>query len=231
MFQQIIDSAATALDFAAKGGRLVYPLVLFSIIAAAVIIERWWTYRRIDRVGEGWFAPLMDLVSALDFEGAKKLLAGIDHPSARVLSVLTEKISGSGRSQRVTLEKLANHYGSMEVRKLERYLPTLNTIGNVSPLLGLMGTVLGMVKAFMKIEALEGKVNAAVLAGGIWEALLTTLFGLGVAIPAVIAHSYFTARVERVSAEVQDRAVSFVDLVEETYENAPEEDESGEGEK
>jgi len=75
-----------------------------------------------------------------------------------------------------------------------------------------------MVQAFIQIEAMQGKVNASVLAGGIWEALLTTLYGLSVAIPTLIAHNYLSARVDRIAGEIQDHAVSFVDALEETHE-------------
>jgi biopolymer transport protein ExbB len=77
---------------------------------------------------------------------------------------------------------------------MERYLPTLAVIGNLAPLLGLLGAVTGMIKAFMVIQETGGKVNAAVLAGGIWEAMLTTAFGLIVAVPTIAAHSYLSMR-------------------------------------
>jgi biopolymer transport protein ExbB len=77
-------------------------------------------------------------------------------------------------------------------------------------MLGLLGTVLGMIKAFMVIQEMGGKVNASVLAGGIWEAMLTTALGLGVALPTIVAHSYLLSRVERYEARLQDGTVAFL---------------------
>jgi biopolymer transport protein ExbB len=111
---------------------------------------------------------------------------------------------------RETLETVLVHATDEEVRGLSRYLQALATIGNIAPLLGLLGTVLGMIKAFMVIQQMGGKVNAAVLAGGIWEAMLTTALGLAVALPTIVAHSYLVARVDRYEAQLQDGTVSFI---------------------
>ncbi len=97
-----------------------------------------------------------------------------------------------------------------EVRVLERYLAALAAIGNLAPLLGLLGTVTGMIRAFMVIQEMGGKVNAVVLAGGIWEAMLTTAFGLIVALPTIAAHSYLAARVDRFHDQMERRVVAFV---------------------
>ena len=99
---------------------------------------------------------------------------------------------------------------------LERYLPSLHLISNVSPLLGLFGTVTGMIKAFQAIQNLGGKVNASVLAGGIWEAMLTTALGLGVAIPAMVAHNYLQGKVHKVVSEIKEESGILLDALEES---------------
>ncbi|MFO8056050.1 MAG: MotA/TolQ/ExbB proton channel family protein [bacterium] len=201
-----------AWSFFLKGGPLAWPILACSLIALAVIIERWWVYRRAVISAAGWQSSFFSKLSGGDLEGARTKLPARRSPSARVLEALLERVR-SNHFSRSDLEKTANHLGSREVRELERHLPTLSTIGNIAPLLGLTGTVLGMVKAFMSIESMGGKVNASVLAGGIWEALLTTLFGLAVAIPAVIAHNILSARVQRLAGEIQDQAVEFIETV------------------
>jgi len=110
---------------------------------------------------------------------------------------------------RETLETVIAHATDEEVRDLSRYLQVLATIGNITPLLGLLGTVIGMIKSFMVIQEMGGKVNAAVLAGGIWEALLTTALGLGIALPTLIAHSYLISRVDKFEVQLRDGAVRF----------------------
>ncbi|HEC49618.1 MAG TPA: MotA/TolQ/ExbB proton channel family protein, partial [Candidatus Desulfofervidus auxilii] len=104
--------------------------------------------------------------------------------------------------------------GQKELKKLESYLPTLATIANISPLLGLLGTVTGMIKAFMVVEKMGNKVNAGFLAGGIWEAMITTAFGLTVAIPTLMFYSYFTNWVNNYMAELEDCLNSILNLLE-----------------
>ena len=212
----MIEAFEKAFSFFEKGGELSYPIFACSLIAVTIILERWWTYRKAMGGGYAWFSLLLDALLKREWDAAREILGTTNHPSGRVLLSLLEKVSQNGSFSRSSLEKLATHYGNQEVRELERYLPILSTIGNIAPLLGLAGTVLGMIRAFMQIETFEGKVNAAVLAGGIWEALLTTLFGLMVAIPAVMAHNILAARLTRIAGDLQDHAMSFIDAVEES---------------
>ena len=111
---------------------------------------------------------------------------------------------------RETLDTVIAHATNEEVRELSRYLNVLAIIGNITPLLGLLGTVLGMIKSFMVIQQMGGKVNAAVLAGGIWEAMLTTAMGLSIALPAMLAHSYLVSRVDNFETQLQDGAVTLI---------------------
>ena len=125
---------------------------------------------------------------------------------ARILASALEVID----NDRETFETVVVHSTGEEVRELSRYLQALATIGSIAPLLGLLGTVIGMIKAFMVIQQMGGKVNAAVLAGGIWEAMLTTALGLAVALPTMVAHSYLVSRVDKYEARLQDGMVTFI---------------------
>jgi biopolymer transport protein ExbB len=97
-----------------------------------------------------------------------------------------------------------------KIKELEKGLSWLSLISTVTPLLGLTGTVTGMIKAFMAIEQLGGRVNASVLAGGIWEAMLTTALGLSVALPAMVGHSFLLSRVDRQEGRLRDGSVLFI---------------------
>ncbi len=224
MVDQLSEGLSKACLFFQKGGPLAWPILACSLIALAVIIERWWVYRKAIISANGWQGNFFSCLEKGELEGAGDELPVSRSPAARVLKALLDRVRTGGYS-RSNLEKIANHLGAQEVRELERYLPTLSTIGNIAPLLGLTGTVLGMVKAFMKIEGMGGKVNASVLAGGIWEALLTTLFGLAVAIPAVVAYNILSARVHRIAGEIQDESVEFI----ETMDGLQEGEDSGSG--
>jgi biopolymer transport protein ExbB len=114
---------------------------------------------------------------------------------------------------RETLETVMIHATEEELSVLTRYFQVLVTIGNIAPMLGLLGTVLGMIKAFQVIQDMGGKVNAAVLAGGIWEAMLTTAFGLFVALPVVVAHNYLTSRVDQYETQLRDGGIVFLKAI------------------
>jgi biopolymer transport protein ExbB len=116
------------------------------------------------------------------------------------------------------LEKLVSMAGTREIQKLSQHVRGLGIIGNVTPLIGLLGTVVGMVKTFMKIADASGQVNPSLLAGGIWEALLTTAAGLTVAIPVVIMYHYFEGVTERFAMQMKSYSIECIDLV--TRENS-----------
>lgn len=123
--------------------------------------------------------------------------------------VLFKAISAKHLENNV-LESVIVNATETEVRDLSSYVQALATIGNIAPLLGLLGTIMGMIKAFMVIQQMGGKVNAAVLAGGIWEAMLTTALGLAVALPTMAAHSYLVAKVDKYEARLQNGSVLFL---------------------
>jgi biopolymer transport protein ExbB len=150
-----------------------------------------------------------DLVLQNQFDHALTVSRSSRSPMGRVL----EKAIDARKMDQDILESVIVNATENEVRGLSAYLQTLATIGNVAPLLGLLGTIIGMIKAFMVIQQMGGKVNAAVLAGGIWEAMLTTAFGLAVALPAMVAHSYLVARVDAYEARLQNGSVLFLKAI------------------
>ena len=194
------------LDFLAKGGVLVGPILLCSVVALAIFLERLIRLGRVNTDGHGLIAAITRCFKNGDAQQAHELARREDSPLGRIL---TQAIEVKNRD-RETLNEVLAHAAERESRELSRYLQALATIGNITPLLGLLGTVLGMIKAFMVIQEMGGKVNAAVLAGGIWEAMLTTALGLAVALPTVVAHSYLSARVDRYESQLWDGIVGFL---------------------
>jgi len=196
-------------DFLAKGGVLVGPILLCSVIALALFLERLIRLGRIKIRGNGLVASVSTHVKNGEDQQAFDVASQDPSPMGRILTQAMEVKD----QDRDTLEAVLVHATESETRELSRYLQALATIGNITPLLGLLGTVLGMIKAFMVIQQMGGKVNAAVLAGGIWEAMLTTALGLAVALPTMVAHSYLSARVDRYEAQLQDGTVAFLKSV------------------
>lgn len=196
-------------DFLAKGGVLVVPILLCSVLALAIFLERLIRLSRVKIRGYGLVEKVGNYLRDGEDQKAYDLASSDDKPMGRVLTHAMEVKD----QDRETLETVLSHATEEEVRGLSHYLQALATIGNITPLLGLLGTVLGMIKAFMVIQEMGGKVNAAVLAGGIWEAMLTTALGLAVALPVMVAHSYLVGRVDKYEAQLQDGAVVFVKSV------------------
>ena len=196
-------------SFLAKGGVLVIPILLCSVVALAIFFERLIRFTRMRKRGEGLELRVVEKLNNNQDRAAHEIAGSSDSPMGRVLAQAMEVKD----QDRETLETVILHATDEEVKGLSRYLQVLATIGNIAPILGLLGTVIGMMRAFMVIQEMGGKVNAAVLAGGIWEAMMTTALGLSVALPTMVAHSYLLSRVDGYEARLQDGAVTFLKTV------------------
>lgn len=178
------------LEFFLKGGPLMYPLLLCSIATVAYGIERVYHYAR---AGKGKDAPerIHALIEKGDAEEAQSIAENTAGP---VAAVLAEGLRHRG-TDIVLMEEAISLTGGRELKRLNKHLHILELIGRMAPLMGLLGTVLGMMEAFRQVAASKGAVDPSLLAGGIWEALITTVAGLLVAIPAMVLHHFFEDRV------------------------------------
>jgi len=193
-------------EFLSKGGVLVYPILACLVLAAAIFVERLIVFALMRSRGSGLAETVGRLLARDRVEEARETAETSRSPMGRVL---TRAIDVRDQDREM-LETVIVSATDQEVRYLSKNMQLMATIGNISPLLGLLGTVIGMIKAFMVIQEMGGKVNAAVLAGGIWEAMLTTALGLMVALPAMVAHSYLSAQVDRYEARIKQGAVTFL---------------------
>lgn len=197
------------IAFLIKGGVLVIPILLCSVLALAIFLERVIRFAKMRSRGAGLANKIAGLLAENDEDGALKAAEVSNSPMGRILMQAIE----TKEMDRKMLETVIINATDEEVRNLSTYIQALATIGNIAPLLGLLGTVVGMIKAFMVIQQMGGKVNAAVLAGGIWEAMLTTAIGLAVALPTMVAHSYLVARVDKYEARLQSGSVTFMKAI------------------
>ncbi|OQX62134.1 MAG: biopolymer transporter ExbB [Desulfococcus sp. 4484_242] len=196
-------------EFLSKGGVLVVPILLCSVLALAIFFERIIRFAKMRSRGAGLSEKVARLLMDEGKQKALKAAGESDSPMGRILVQAIE----ARDLDREMLETVVINATDEEVRSLSAYLQALATIGNITPLLGLLGTVIGLIKAFMVIQQMGGKVNAAVLAGGIWEAMLTTALGLGVALPVMVAHSYLMARIDKYEARLQSGSVTFLKAI------------------
>jgi len=203
--ESVVQLEKQMFDFFAKGGVLVVPILLCSVLATAIFLERFIRFCLLKRQGFSISEKVADHIGRGEVEQADRAARSSGSPMGNVLAQGIEVIT----QEREILETVIIHAVEQETRKLSRYLEILATIANITPMLGLLGTVIGMIKAFMVIQEVGGRVNASLLAGGIWEAMLTTALGLAVALPAMVAHSYLAGEVERFESELQTGAVRF----------------------
>jgi biopolymer transport protein ExbB len=194
-----------SLEFLKQGGWPMIPLAVCSVAALAVAFERLVALRRHRSLPQS-IVDLIDLYQGEDsVASATKTCRKHPSPLARVVEVLI----GSRNLDHHQMIEVLHSSGRKEVEKLERGLLILEVVAGISPLIGLLGTVLGMVNVFDAI-ATYGLGDAQVLSDGISKALVTTIAGLTIAIPALACHSYFSAKVDSIAIEIQEHAVGFV---------------------
>lgn len=196
-------------DIVVRGGVLMIPIVLCSIVAVAILIERLWTLRKIRIRSSTFVLQIKYLLLRKDVDGAIALCNKTPGPIAGITKAGLEKINRPRQEIKEAIESA----GRREIYFLEKYLVVLGTIAAIAPLLGFLGTVTGMIRAFMQVQVHGGNVDASVLAGGIWEALITTAAGLSVGIPALIFYNWLQGKVERFVFEMSDSSTELMDLL------------------
>ena len=182
----------TIKDFIVSGGVTMVPILMVSVIALGMIFERIYVLSKIKTLDPETLQALIKASENQNFEEIKNRCQNVNHPLGYILRNVFKDgwIAGDILARKVSVE------GSREMRLLQRFLPSLGMMGAITPLMGLLGTVLGMIKAFMKIYQMSGDVNPSQLAGGIWEALVTTAAGLIVAIPILMAYHILSGKID-----------------------------------
>lgn len=196
------------LEIIQSGGWLMLPIILCSILAVGISVERFWTLRPeqvapSDLLGRvwGWMKN-----NQLDAARMREL-----RNTSALGRVLAAGLINSRHGREIMKESISE-VASFEIHQMERYLNALGTIASVAPLLGLLGTVLGMIEIFNQI-VIQGSGNAGAFAGGISEALITTAAGLMVAIPALVCHRILLRRVDEIVVFIEQEATKLVDVL------------------
>ena len=190
------------------GGWLMIPILLCSIIAAGISLERLWTLRAEQVAPSDLLAQVWIWIRDNEMDNDRLRAVKSNSPLGQILAVGITSHRLGREVMKESIEEVANHV----VHELERYLNTLGTVAAITPLLGLLGTVIGMIKVFTAIQ-LEGTGNAVVLAGGISEALITTAAGLTVAIPSLFFHRYFQRKIDELVIYMEQEALKLVEVL------------------
>lgn len=205
-------------EFMQKGGPIMWPILLCSVIAFAIVIERLIRLRQEQIDTKSFMEQISKSIKRNKIMEALDLCDRTGGPIAAILKAGILKHDRARSEVREAVEDAGIH----ELPRLERNLPVLATIAHIAPLLGLLGTVTGLVKAFQVIETKAtalNPVNPGDLAGGIWEALLTTVFGLVVAIPTLVAYNYLVSRVDGFVLDMERSATDLMNILGEKRED------------
>jgi len=190
------------------GGWLMLPIILCSIVAIAIVIERFWTLSAARIAPRYTLGQVWTWIKNNELDAAHLRELKLSSPLGQILAAGLVNARHGRATMTVSIEQAA----SQVVHELERYLNTLGTIAAISPLLGLLGTVLGMIEVFTQIMV-RGSGNTEALAGGISQALITTAAGLSVAIPAYMFHRMFMRRVDSLVLNLEQESIKLVDAL------------------
>lgn len=196
------------LELVTAGGWLMVLILLCSVVALAICIERLYTLNPRKISPPHLLATVWKQLKAGELDSTRLRNLRQSSPLGRILAAGLANASHGRDVMKESIQDAASHV----VHELERYLNTLGTIAAIAPLLGLLGTVVGMIKVFAQIMA-QGTGNASALAGGISEALITTAAGLAVAIPALTMHRYFTGRIDAIVVGLEQETIKLMDAL------------------
>jgi len=191
-----------------KGGALMYPIFISSLFAITIFFERMFYLKGIKTKNKKFVLRLKSLIKKGSIDLAISACRKSPTPISKIMLTGLMKYGQPRKEIKEAIEDSANQ----EIPLLERRLSTLATIGNITPLLGLLGTVFGMIKAF-NVIAVMGVGKPEALAGGISEALLTTAIGLSIAIPTIVIYNYLSNRVDKITREMEMSCVDLLDLL------------------
>ncbi len=205
------EETITFFDLLVEGGILMIPIFLLFALSCYVIAERWLAVNRSHVAPEQFLATVESMLKSGKGGAAKAMdyCDEVDKPMARIIKAGIKRL---GRPLR-DIEDAIDNAGKKEIFFLEKRMNWLATVAGVAPLLGFTGTVTGMIEAFMDIQSLQGNVNPSALAGGIWEALITTAAGLIVGLIAYGFYNFLLGKINRTIFELENASADFLDLL------------------
>ncbi|MFW5955633.1 MAG: MotA/TolQ/ExbB proton channel family protein [Rhodothermales bacterium] len=205
------QESLSLLDTIIQGGWVLIPIFLLSILAIYIFVERLVTVHKASADPDAATRQIRSYVQSGDIRGA---LAYCDQQKTPISRILKRGLERLGRPIS-EIQDAVHAAGKHEAFELEKRTDVLASVAGIAPMLGFFGTVTGMIRAFQAIQNLQGNVNPSVLAGGIWEALLTTAVGLAVGIVALFFYNYLIGRIRRLVNDMEVSATDFIDLLQE----------------
>ncbi|HBH24349.1 MAG TPA: biopolymer transporter ExbB [Cytophagales bacterium] len=205
------DPGLSFIELILKGGYIMIPIFLLSIVAVYIYVERIRTIKRAQKIAPDFMDRIKKLVLDGDIKSARMICSQSESPIARMIEKGLSRIGSPLKNIEVSIENV----GRIEIYRLEKNLSVLATISGAAPMIGFLGTVTGMIQAFIAIAQEEGSVSPKLLSEGIYEAMLTTAAGLFVGIIAYLGYNYLITRVQKVVHMMEYTSIDFIDLLQE----------------
>ena len=199
------------IEMATKGGWLMLVLLILSIMAIYIFGNKWWMIRRAGKIDKNFMKDIHDLIYEGKIKSAQALCQKYDSPVARLVEKGVERI---GRPL-TDIQTAVENMGNVEVARLEKGLPMLATIAGGAPMIGFLGTVTGMIRAFFEMANAGNNIDITLLSGGIYEAMVTTVGGLFVGIIAYFGYNYLTSQISNLVFKMESTTIEFIDMLHE----------------
>jgi len=208
------EQTYSLIEMAVKGGWLMLVLLALSIIAIYIFGKKWWMLNRASQIDKNFMNDIRDYIHSGKVKSAITLCGKYDSPAARLVEKGLERIGRPLSDIQTAVENM----GNVEVARLEKGLPTLATIAGGAPMIGFLGTVLGMVQAFFNMANAGNNIDITLLSSGIYTAMITTVGGLIVGILAYFGYNYLTSQISDIAFKMESTTIDFMDLLNEPAE-------------
>jgi biopolymer transport protein ExbB len=203
------------IEMAMKGGWLMLVLLILSIIAIYIFGNKWWMIRKAGQIDKNFMKDIRDMIHDGKIKSALALCQKYDSPIARLVEKGIERIGRPLPDIQAAVENM----GNVEVARLEKNLPMLATISGGAPMIGFLGTVTGMIRAFFEMANAGNNIDITLLSGGIYEAMVTTVGGLFVGIIAYFGYNFLTSQISNLVFKMERTTIEFIDMLHEPAEN------------
>ena len=208
---QVQEMEFSLIDLAVKGGPLMIVLLILSIIAIYIFGKKWWMIHKAGQIDKFFMEDIRDLMHEGKVKSASALCEKYDSPMARLIEKGIERLGRPAHDIQTAMENT----GNVEVARLEKGLPTLATIAGGAPMIGFLGTVMGMIQAFFEMSQAGNNIDISLLSGGIYTAMVTTVGGLFVGIIAYFGYNYLTSQISNLVFKMENTTNEFMDLLHE----------------
>lgn len=205
------EQSMNYIEMAINGGWIMYPLALLSVVSVYIFIERYLAIKKATNEDDGFMNKIKDYIHDGKIDSAIALCQSHDFPISRMIEKGITRIGRPLNDVNTAIENV----GNLEISRLEKSLPTLATVAGGAPMIGFLGTVIGMIRAFYDMANAGNNIDVSLLSSGIYTAMVTTVTGLVVGIIAYFAYNILVAKVEKVVFKMEARTMEFMDLLNE----------------